>query len=70
MPLKKNSIFLAKKVIRSPSKSGEIDEVFNECGKSLKTLLREEEPANGKHGRIVSTDPGLRLDSDFTELSK
>lgn len=30
---KKNSIFLAKKVIRSPGKSWETDEEFKECSK-------------------------------------
>lgn len=45
--------------------------MFKECGKSLKSLLREEEPANGKHGRtVISVEPGLRLDPDFIEVSK
>lgn len=39
--------------------------------KSLKSLLREEDPANRKHGRIVSSvELGFRLALDFIEVPK
>lgn len=63
--------FLAKKVVKSSAKCGEVDEVFQECRKSLKSLLKEERPADGKHGRILSSlEPSWRLDPDFIEVSK